>query len=274
MAHSTRRLSRNHDISFSEGIFSPAAEANLWILANVTPEELHSGLVKALTGAPIPLTQRQIDGLLALLQTAGIPKASVAQRAVANETLRHCVRCHQNYLEKHNGREACTILHDPLQPHAGHDATGAQVITYTALCCPGVADGTTDVFQWHFRGRHTTMGISVSYNLSNIRQCTWICAPPYPSPEMASGSSTPTATTSDFDAEIHQTFAQIAQDNNISLSPTATETSDNDTIYAQGMPSPVPTEISDGDFMGAQDGMSPPVSTEISDSESGYMTTQ
>ncbi|KAJ7030403.1 hypothetical protein C8F04DRAFT_1113513 [Mycena alexandri] len=273
MAHSSRTLSRNRDMSFSEGIFSPAAEANLYILANVTPEELHSGLVKALTVAPISLTQRQIDGLLATFQSAGIPQAAVAQRAVANETLRHCVRCHQNYLEKNNGREACIIFHDPLQPHAGHDATGAQVVVYTSLCCPGVAEGTTDIFQPHFRGRHTTMAISVSYNFSNIRQCTWLCAPPYPSPEMASGSSTPTATTSEFDAHIHQTFAHVAQDN-MSLSPTATES--DDTIYAQDMPSPVPTEISDVDSMRAEAGMSPPVSTEISDSDSedsGYMTT-
>ncbi|KAJ7928963.1 hypothetical protein B0H13DRAFT_1565548, partial [Mycena leptocephala] len=150
--------------SFSEGIFSPSAEAIVYVLANVTPQEFHSEVFKAFTEAPLSVTQRQIDDFLATLKTAGIPHAAAAERAVAEETVRHCARCHQNYLEKHNGRIACSILHDDPQPLPGPDF---EPVVYIIPCCPSATDGNP----YHFIGRHTTVAKAVAYNTSNVREC-------------------------------------------------------------------------------------------------------
>ncbi|KAJ7274322.1 hypothetical protein B0H12DRAFT_957796, partial [Mycena haematopus] len=158
------------NMSFSEGVYSPSAEAIIYILANATPQDFHSGLVNALTAAPLALTQGQIDGLLAMLIAAGIPTAAVAERAVKDEVFRHCVRCHQSYLEKHNGRVACFILHDIPEVQAGPHA--GLPLVYFYPCCSLTTDGNeSNMAPFHFIGRHTTQEKGVAYNSSNVQMC-------------------------------------------------------------------------------------------------------
>ncbi|KAF8206346.1 hypothetical protein K438DRAFT_1551077, partial [Mycena galopus ATCC 62051] len=156
-------LSRNDNTSFSEGLFSDAAEATKYILANISPQDFHSGLLSALTAAPMSLTQRQLDALLVILKAAGIQNAAVAQRAVADGTLRHCVRCHQSYLEKHNGRGACLVMHDIPEAQAGPH--GGLPVLYFYPCCRLTTDGAeSSIAPYHFLGRHTTQEKGVFYN--------------------------------------------------------------------------------------------------------------
>ncbi|KAJ7126914.1 hypothetical protein C8R44DRAFT_779880, partial [Mycena epipterygia] len=111
MAYPTRRpLSRSENYSFSEGLFDPSAQSISYILANVSPDDLHSALSRAFTTVPLSFSQRQIDVLLETIQAAGIlPTVATAQLAVGDDNLRHCVRCHQAYYERFNGRTACFI---------------------------------------------------------------------------------------------------------------------------------------------------------------------
>ncbi|KAJ6531873.1 hypothetical protein B0H19DRAFT_1189032 [Mycena capillaripes] len=248
MAHyTTRRLSRTQNFSFSEGIFSPSAEAINYVLANITPEEFHSGIKTALTSAPLSLSQRQIDDFLAILKTAGIPKAALAQRAVADETLRHCVRCHFDYYEKNNGRVACSVPHAIHQPQLVEGESDQSVI-YVRTCCSN-----TDGDPYHCLDRHTTVRKSVaSYNSSNIQPWCLRCPDEdhrAPSPDShvmtspaASRGSTPVATTSEFEAEIQGAFAHLAHADISSgyqpqrQSSASTESSYSDSVSSQEIP--------------------------------------
>lgn len=237
MAYSTRRLSRSENLSFSEGVFSPSAEAIIYILSNATPQDFLSGLMNAFTSAPLSLTQRQIDDFLATLKAAGIPNAAVAQRAVADETVRHCVRCHHSYLEKHNGRAACLILHDIPQPHPGPHIDLPVVFFYP--CCSLTTNGDeSSITPYHFLGRHTTLEKGVAYNSTNIRECHLGC-PNYRPPSSASlddmsspatsRCSTPTGTAPDFDMEyvsLHE-----ASGTSTESSPTDSASDEDNGIY-------------------------------------------
>ncbi|KAJ7475913.1 hypothetical protein FB451DRAFT_985490, partial [Mycena latifolia] len=163
-------LSRNGNFSgsFSEALFAPSAQAINYILANTTPQELHSALSNAITtGAPLSLTQRHFNDLLAVFIAAGVPRAAMAQHAVDADNVRHCARCHTFYYEKENGLMACVIPHekritmsDTVYPHL-------QINTHYSPCCVNLPT----VARNHFEGRHTTIAKSVQCNYANIRIC-------------------------------------------------------------------------------------------------------
>ncbi|KAF7374827.1 hypothetical protein MSAN_00368600 [Mycena sanguinolenta] len=125
----TRGLSRTtcpDNMSFS-GVYSSSTDAIKYILRNVSADDMHDRLSQALNAAPIPsFSPVQIDALLSIFKAVGFPAAAIAEEAVtvASQNTRHCVRCHQSYLEKDNGQRACCIYHsNTLQaqpgPHAG-----------------------------------------------------------------------------------------------------------------------------------------------------------
>jgi hypothetical protein len=141
---------------------SESATTLTYILANLTPEELH----KQLSGASTTLIPSQIEKLIIALQSAGIV-TSAAQNAVANQTKRHCVRCHQSYLEKQNGLEACIILHcrPEMKEKEGRKAE------YLYACCGLKAIVAVSGRAYPcFKGRHTTLTENVKYGLN-----VWTC---------------------------------------------------------------------------------------------------
>ncbi|KAJ7707630.1 hypothetical protein B0H17DRAFT_1125376 [Mycena rosella] len=161
-----RRLSRTENqnfCSFSEGLFHPSAQALTYILANATPDELHSTLVKALR-PPLPFTREHTAVLLSAFQAAGVPGATTAERVVAADNLRHCARCHNSYYEKDNGRFACLVLHDNMPPVPIADNQVYSQINAHYPCCQQPT-------LYHFQGRHTTMTESVYYTYTNIQRC-------------------------------------------------------------------------------------------------------
>ncbi|KAJ7903438.1 hypothetical protein B0H14DRAFT_940622 [Mycena olivaceomarginata] len=204
MAHysTTPRLSRNAPgtESLSAAAFSPAAEGMIYVLNNISPQDFYDGIRKAFT-PPLPLTQHQIGVLLDIMEAARIPNAAIAKRIAKDDTTRHCVRCHQGYVEKYNGQTACSIPHDTAEAQVG--PLGLQWYYH---CCslvtvpelghnPGL----------HFLGRHTTQEKGVQYTGSNIQGCRSGCpsyGPPSASPDVmtspaTSRCSTPESTSSD-----------------------------------------------------------------------------
>ncbi|KAJ7227259.1 hypothetical protein GGX14DRAFT_629078 [Mycena pura] len=111
------------DESISEATFSTGAKALRYVLANITPDELHEGLLKALTPRSartqadlfggmdhsIALSMADTDSLLEIFKAAGIGRAYRAADAVAVQSARHCVRCHRTFFEIDNGLDACCV---------------------------------------------------------------------------------------------------------------------------------------------------------------------
>jgi hypothetical protein len=143
---------------------SESAATLTYLLANLTPEELH----KQLSSASTTLMPSQIENLLAALQSAGIV-TSVAQNAVADKTKRHCVRCHKTYLEKKNGSDACVVLH--CRPEMKEQGGPGRKVEYLYACC-GLKAILAISGRAHpcFKGRHTTLAENVKYGLN-----VWTC---------------------------------------------------------------------------------------------------
>jgi hypothetical protein len=148
---------------------SESAATLTYLLANLTPEELH----KQLSSASTTLIPSQIEKLIIALRNAGIV-VSAAQNAIADQTKRHCVRCHQSYLEKRNGLDACIMLHCRPEVNEKEGKKGE----YTHACC-GLktivpVGGRANPC---FKGRHTTMTENVKYG-NNVWTCERLkCAP-------------------------------------------------------------------------------------------------
>jgi len=143
---------------------SESAAVLTYVLANLTPEELH----KQLSGATTKLIPSQIEKLLIALQGAGV-LTSAAQNAVADPTRRHCARCHQAYVEKQNGLEACVILH--CKPDVREREGEGRKVEYWYPCC-GLKALVLVSGKEHpcFKGRHTTLSENVRYALN-----VWTC---------------------------------------------------------------------------------------------------
>jgi hypothetical protein len=150
---------------------SESAATLSYVLANMTPEELHKRLSSALT----TLIPSQIERLLTALQSSGIV-TSVAQNAVTDQTKRHCVRCHQPYLEKQNGLHACIVFH--CRPERKEKDGGKAAEYYLYPCC-GLREIAVVSGKLYpcFKGRHTTLAENVKYGL-NVWTCERVkCAP-------------------------------------------------------------------------------------------------
>ncbi|KAF8221010.1 hypothetical protein L208DRAFT_1415783 [Tricholoma matsutake] len=141
---------------------SESAATFTYLLANITPEELH----KQLSSASTTLIPSQIETLLIALQSAGIVTFA-ARNAAADQTKRHCARCHQSYLEKQNGLDACIMLH--CRPEM-QEKDGKKV-EYLFPCC-GLRAIVPVSGKVHpcFKGRHTTLTENVKYGLN-----VWTC---------------------------------------------------------------------------------------------------
>ena len=167
-----RRLIPNRVQTNSFSIAGSESAATLtYLLANLTPEDLH----KQLSGASTTLIPSQIEKLIFALQSAGIV-TSAAKSAVADQTKRHCVRCHRSYHEKQNGLEACVILH--CRPEMKEHIGPGKKVEYLYACCGlrAVVAVSGKMYPC-FKGRHTTLPENVKYGL-NVWTCERMkCAP-------------------------------------------------------------------------------------------------
>jgi hypothetical protein len=143
---------------------SESAATLTYVLANITPEELHKQVFSAST----TLMPSQIEKLLVALQSAGIV-TSVAQNAITDKTKRHCARCHKTYLEKQNGLDACVVLH--CRPEMKEQGGPGKKVEYLYTCC-GLKAILVVSGKAHpcFKGRHTTLTENVKYGLN-----VWTC---------------------------------------------------------------------------------------------------
>ena len=148
---------------------SESAATLTYLLANLAPEDLH----KQLSSASTTLIPSQIEKLIIALQSAGIV-ISVAQNVVADQTKRHCVRCHQSYLEKQNGLDACIVLHCRPEVKEKDGKKGEYAYACCGLRAIVAVGGKANPC---FKGRHTTMTENVKYGL-NVWTCEHSkCAP-------------------------------------------------------------------------------------------------
>jgi len=116
------------DESISEATFSTGAKVLRYVLANITPDELHEGLLNALTPRSaraqhctdlfggtdhsIALSVADTSNLLEIFRAAGIGRAYRGTDAVNVQSMRHCVRCHCTFFEINNGLNACRVVGD------------------------------------------------------------------------------------------------------------------------------------------------------------------
>ena len=165
--------SREQNFSFSTVSNSASAGTLTYLLNNTRPLDLHEQMLKAVR-SPMAFPQ-DIDNLLHSLEKVGII-IGAAQAAARDTRIRHCVRCHQTYLERNNGFQACQVAHDKprlvktgIQSNAN---TGPCGFKNYYPCCNQTAD--TDAgapSHYHFLGRHTTVETNVRYNSTNVRTC-------------------------------------------------------------------------------------------------------
>jgi hypothetical protein len=177
----SRALSRfdENNMSFSVRIQSESTMILSYVLNNTSPPEFYNMLLTAIN-SPLVM-QSDVDNLLKLLQAMGLI-TSVATQAAHDEIPRHCVRCHHQYLEKHNGWKACTIRHDQPQriiKADSHNFNGTPVWAHFYACCRKQTDLATVPNVPHFQGRHTTTTSNVEYNDSNVltcdkKKCQWL----------------------------------------------------------------------------------------------------
>lgn len=116
----------------------------IYWLNNKTPREIHAQISNLLQGQKV---LNDIENLGRILHNLGIITKTEID-AVNDQNVRHCVRCHATYLEKHNGIQACIIQSDLLDIVR----TGVGYTPYVA-------------------GRHTTRADNVKFNDINVWTC-------------------------------------------------------------------------------------------------------
>ncbi|KAF5369670.1 hypothetical protein D9615_010254 [Tricholomella constricta] len=192
---------RAQNISFSNSN-TKSADIIRYALNNNIPSDVH----KKIMGGVKALHPAQLDNLLNALKSVQV----ISDRdvvAAADNTRRHCVRCHKGYFERHNGIGACEILHqkpevietagpgvgffaeatnvrictnDPAIFPGGtgnRDASGAVVVTMKVevdyKCCGMRTKVGTPVLPC-FVGRHTTRPVNVDYEKKNVPKCEYL----------------------------------------------------------------------------------------------------
>lgn len=152
--------------SFSIAVQSPSKHAMSYILNNTNPQELVDRLRASMDSAM--MLPEDFDNLLRSLQRFGI-LTSAAMEAAQDESLRHCVRCHKPYLERHNSFKACRLSHDEPRPMKSSRTDGP--FQHFIPCCNKVVNMMERVDMYHFTGRHTTVSKNVKYNATNVLPC-------------------------------------------------------------------------------------------------------
>lgn len=128
---------------------------------------------------------RQIDGILEALRVVGFT-TEFAVEAVSDAVLRHCVRCHRNYNERHNGLSACVVHHDEARLMKSNDISKTPEYTHYFACCKQTKPTSYVVPSPHFVGRHTTTASNVLFNSTNVVPCeVKKCVVPNPQLSMA-----------------------------------------------------------------------------------------
>ncbi|OJA16904.1 hypothetical protein AZE42_09185 [Rhizopogon vesiculosus] len=150
-------------MSFTAADRSEAMTILAYYLKNVTPHEFYQRLLMALTNRMI--LSSDVENLLSALEAIGVVTSS-AHVAVTNNVPRHCLRCHQPYLERDNSLRSCTIPHVVQQPIGAEVAARAQASA--VICCANPNFATNPD---HFQGRHTTLEVNVAYNAINVKTC-------------------------------------------------------------------------------------------------------
>lgn len=202
--------SREQAVSFSVSPDSVPAAALLYYLNNVTAKDLHARILNTITSQR--LLPQDIEKLFVTLGRIGLI-TNTALTAVGDQTVRHCARCHQTYLEKNNGIQACIIHHDKPRLFKLMKATGANTDrppykNYYA-CCNTLVDVASTIERPHFVGRHTTIAIKVEFNGTNVLPCEQrkcgMAHSNVATPDPSIGGSRPsTATSSRAQSETHR----------------------------------------------------------------------
>lgn len=150
-------------ISFTGGNRSEAMAVLKYYLQNITPQELHARITTALSNRMLLSTD--IENFLSGLEGIGVVTSS-AHAAVRDNVFRHCLRCHQLYMERDNRPGSCIIPHIPQTP------AGTEIMPKVRIACCG-ADLSLSVTPTsaHFVGRHTTSVQNVEYNAINVKTC-------------------------------------------------------------------------------------------------------
>ncbi|KAJ7285062.1 hypothetical protein C8J57DRAFT_708660 [Mycena rebaudengoi] len=166
---------REENFSFSDGAYRESAQALTYIVANTTPETLHQKFLQA--GSL--LVADQIDTLLPLVQELGLMPHGRLQLALNATDVRHCVRCHQIYMEIDNGLSACLIKHSlPREAPSRSLPPSPDYLLYYHCCRQFVVPGSDFHSRlrdsYHFVGRHTTRR-EIVFNSTNVQQC-FLCS--------------------------------------------------------------------------------------------------
>ncbi|KAF6765798.1 hypothetical protein DFP72DRAFT_206952 [Ephemerocybe angulata] len=152
---------RQRATSFSEVSTSPSSRALAYWIATMDPHTLAQRLLSA-THPSNGRTPEELDALVAALKGVGFERQlAVAERAVADDTERHCVRCHTGYLERDNRVDACVVRH----LHTFTVAIGAEPKDAKCTTCKEAVPPSAVVDKPCVVGRHTTN----TSNLETVR---------------------------------------------------------------------------------------------------------
>ncbi|RXW19927.1 hypothetical protein EST38_g5925 [Candolleomyces aberdarensis] len=154
---------RQRTTSFSEVSTSDKARALVYLLNSIDATTFVQRLLDA-TKPENGFTSEEIEGLTDALERVGFERSlAQAERAVADDTLRHCVRCHHSYLERENKNDACVIRHS--YPFSMASASSSKDAHQQCLTCQKLVPTSSVVDQICVATRHTTN----TANLSSIR---------------------------------------------------------------------------------------------------------
>lgn len=154
--------------SFSEVSTSPSSRALAYWIATMDPHTLAQRLLSA-THPSNGRTPEELDALVAALKGVGFERQlAVAERAVADDTERHCVRCHTGYLERDNRVDACVVRH----LHTFTVAIGAEPKDAKCTTCKEAVPPSAVVDKPCVVGRHTTNTANLeTVRSSLVRSC-------------------------------------------------------------------------------------------------------
>ncbi|KAG0698082.1 hypothetical protein DFH29DRAFT_810801 [Suillus ampliporus] len=151
-------------ISFTAANRSEAMAILKYYFNNTTSQEFYARIATALSDRMLLSTD--VENFLSALEGIGIVTSS-AHAAVNDNVARHCLRCHQPYMERDNGVRSCIIPHIAQRPARTEGA--AQAPNARVICCG--ADLSIATKSVHFMGRHTTSVENVAYNTTNVKTC-------------------------------------------------------------------------------------------------------
>ncbi|KAJ2928676.1 hypothetical protein H1R20_g8389, partial [Candolleomyces eurysporus] len=159
---------RQRTTSFSEVSTSDKARALIYLLNSIDATTFVQRLLDA-TKPENGYAPEEIESLTDALKSVGFERSlAQAERAVADDTLRHCVRCHHSYLERENKNDACVIRHS--YPFSMASASWSKDAHQQCLTCQKLVPTSSVVDQVCVATRHTTN----TANLSSIRNSNLI----------------------------------------------------------------------------------------------------